>query len=270
MNELYDSIKCLCESQQRIQILNALEGTQMDLRSLKSELESPRTTLQRNLSVLEQQGWIEEIRSGYTTTTTGCLILKEVVAMDETIHSMAPFLEAVEASTEIDISQLHAPLVTVPESKQPNAPMKRLLDTLEGAERVRGVLPVVSSVLVELSRHADAGGKPEPEFVVSRDALTVLYEQYADERPDTGEISIPMHGAKYVYEDDLPYGLVISGTNLVLIAYDDIGRMQAIVESDSGETIEWGEQVYENYRNQSRQLSEADVPFLGCDVRTAD
>ena len=73
-----------------------------------------------------------------------------------------------------------------------------------------------------------------------------------------------------MYEGDLPYGLIISKTDIVLIAYDDIGRMQAVVESDSIETIEWGEQVYKKYRDQSRRLCEADLPSLVRDVGTAD
>jgi predicted transcriptional regulator len=74
MNELYDSIKCLCESSQRLQILNVLDNAQLDLRSLMTELDSPRTTLQRNLSVLEDREWVEETDAGYTVTTVGTLI----------------------------------------------------------------------------------------------------------------------------------------------------------------------------------------------------
>lgn len=273
MTELSDSIKCLCDSPQRPRILDALDSTQMDLRSLMSELASPRSTLQRNLSVLEQRGWIEATPAGYTATTAGRLLREEFITIVEnvnTITAVTPFLDAVDAPGEIDISQLHDPLVTVPKPNQPNAPMKRLLDTLDGAVRVHGVLPVISSVLVELSRHADAEDHPEYEFVVSRDALAVLHEQSAADRPATDEPFIPTHGESYVYEGDLPYGLVIAETALVLIAYDNIGRMQAIVESDSVETIEWGEQVYETYRHQSRQLCEEDVPTLVRDVGTAD
>lgn len=119
MKGICDTIECLSNSPQRVEILDALDGKHTDLRDLKTELDSPRTTLQRNLSVLEEHGWVEKTPSGYTTTTVGCLLLGEAMSMSEAtemIQRIAPFLDAVDAPSKIDIQQLNDPLVTTSES----------------------------------------------------------------------------------------------------------------------------------------------------------
>lgn len=268
-----DTIKCLSNSSQRLQILDVLDGTYADLRDLKTKLNSPRTTLQRNLSVLEKRGWVEKTRSGYTTTTAGCLIFEEFMTMSETaetIQHIAPFLEVMDAPAEIDIGRFDDPLVTVPERGRPDAPTKRLFDSYNGADYIKGLLPAVSFLLVELSRYADEDTTTEHEYIISQETFNVLQEQYDGERTEVSEMTRSVRTTIRIYEDDLPYGLFISGNRLALAAYDDVGRMQALVESTSEESIEWGEQVYENYRHQSKRPHAMDGPYLVRDSETAD
>lgn len=265
MKEFYDSIKCLCESPQRLQILDALDSTHMNLRELMTKLESPRTTLQRNLSILEQRRWIEDTHSGYTTTTAGSCILEKVVALDktiETINRIVPFLEAVDEPTTLDISQLKDVRMTVPDSTQPNAPTQRLLNAFDGADRVWGVLPVISQVLVELSHHADEKNSTQYQYIVSRDALDALQNQDTADRVDIYEPPQSIHVNIHIYDKALPYGLFRSEDRLVLVAYNELGRIHALVESDSEEAIGWGKQVYETYKQQSHRSYETDISDL--------
>ena len=249
-----DSIACLSDSPQRLQILDALDDACIDLRDLKAELDCPRTTLQRNLSVLEQYGWVEQRSSGYATTTAGCLVLAEFVAMNrtvETINAVKPFLDTVDTPTEIDIGRLDAPLITVPEPGRPNAPTKRLFEAFAEADRVQGFLPFVSSLLVELAG-TDRYVAVEQEYVVSRAGLDALYEQYADESAAVpGADRSASHIKIRSCDDDLPYGLFVSDDRLALAGYDEIGRIKALVESTGEESIEWGEDTYETYREGS-------------------
>ena len=259
MDESREIIECLCNSPQRIKILDALDDTRMDVREVMEALDSPRSTVQRNLSVLEEQGWIETAGSGYTTTAVGELLCAEFVGMGETaikIERMAPFLNTVDEPAEVAVDQLSDVLVTTPEPTRPHSPRKRLLAIFEEANCVRGFLPVVSSLSVEEARRADAGSEPAGEYVVSSDTFDALQQQYASDEVEGVEIDPPDHIDVRVYDGDLPYGLFVSDDALALAAYDGIGRMQAVVESTSETTIEWGEQVYEAYRGQSKQPCE--------------
>lgn len=231
----------------------------MDVRGLMRALDSPRSTVQRNLSVLEEQGWVETTGSGYTTTTVGGLLRAEFVKMGKTatkIERMAPFLNTVDAPAEVDVDQLSDVLVTTLEPNRPHLPRKRLLTIFEEADRVRGFLPVVSSLSVEESRRADADSKPNGEYVISSTAFDALHQQYASEDVERAEIDPPVHIDVRVYDGDLPYGLFVSDDTLSLAAYDEFGRIQVLVESTSETTIEWGERVYETYRCQSTQPHE--------------
>lgn len=57
----------------------------------------------------------------------------------------------------------------------------------------------------------------------------------------------------------LPCGLFVSNSWLGLVAYDDLGRIQALVESTDKRSIDWGDRLYESYRSQSTGLTQTDV-----------
>ena len=258
MNKLCEAINCLSDSPQRLQILDALDGAYADPRDLKAELDSPRSTLQRNLSVLDEWGWIEKTPSGYTTTTTGCLLREEVVGMNETaetIQRMAPFLDAVDECSEIDIQRLNDPLVMTPDPAQPDMPMRRLFEIFEDADSVRGFIPVVPYFVAELFTHTDRN-IDKHEYIVSDDTFDALDEEFPDEQISGSEKDQSARITIRLYEDTLPYGLFISTERLALTAYDENGRIQALVESTNEEAIEWGERMYEVYRGQSTQPDE--------------
>ena len=259
MYDFRETIECLCNSPQRLKILDALDSTRMDVREVMEALDSPRSTVQRNLSVLEERGWVETAGSGYTTTTVGELLRAAFVGMGETvtkIERMAPFLNTVDAPAEVAVDQLSDVLVTTPELTRPHSPRKRLLRIFEEVDCVRGFLPVVSSLSVEGARRADDGSEPNGEYVVSSAAFDALHDQYAGERAEEAEIDPPAHIDVRVYDGDLPYGLFVSDGALALAAYDEFGRIQVLVDSINETTIEWGEQVYEAYRRQSARPHE--------------
>jgi predicted transcriptional regulator len=273
MDDLRETIECLCNSPQRLKILDVLDGAWMDVREVMAALDSPRSTVQRNLSVLEEQGWVETAGSRYTTTTVGELLCAEFVEMNEIatkIERMAPFLNAVDAPAEVAVDQLSDVLVTTPEPTRPHSPRKRLSAIFEEADCVCGFLPVVSSLSVEEARRADAGSEPDSEYVVSSAAFDTLHDQYASEGVEGAEIDPPAHIDVRVYNGDLPYGLFVSDDALALAAYDEFGRIQVLVESTSGTTIEWGERVYEAYRRLSIRPHETDTPSVADDGELAE
>jgi predicted transcriptional regulator len=268
MDDSRETIECLCNSPQRLEILDALDGARMDVRGVMAALDSPRSTVQRNLSVLEERGWVERAGSGYTTTTVGELLRAEFVGMGETaikIERMAPFLNMVDAPAEVAVDQLSGVFVTTPEPTRPHSPRKRLLAIFEKVDCVRGFLPVVSSLSVEEARHADAGSEPNGEYVISSAAFDALHDQYAGEGVEGAEIDPSAHIDVRVYDGNLPYGLFVSDDALALAAYDEFGRIQVLVDSINEATIEWGERVYEAYRRQSTRPHETATPSVAGD-----
>lgn len=260
MDDLCESIECLCNAPQRSRILGLLDGTEMDVCGVMRALDSPRSTVQRNLTELKEQGWVEETRSRYTTTTVGGLLYEVVVTMNETastIERMAPFFEVVDVPPVIDIRRLSDVFVTTPEPGQPNLPTKRLFEAFEGADSVQGFMPVVSCFVVELFSKAERS-IVDHEYIVPPDVFDALDEQYPDDWVDESEKN-PIRLRIRLFEDDIPYGLFISDERLAIAVYDEVSRIQVLVESTTDEAVEWGEQMFETYKQQSTE-SETDMP----------
>ncbi|XVH31255.1 helix-turn-helix transcriptional regulator [Haloferacaceae archaeon DSL9] len=250
--ETWDCVECLSSSVQRIRVLAALTDVQADLRDLKDELAIPRTTLQRTLSLLEQHGWIKRSATGYTTTTRGSLLLNVFIEMLENIRrieTLSPFLAEVDQSAAIDINRFEEMIVTVPEPHRPHAPLLRLLDIVDTADHMRALSPVMANLLTtRCYRPGDLSG--DYEFIISKNAFDAGQKRVSDEI----KTELSTHITIRIYDGEFPYGLFVCKETVALAAYDDLSRMQALVEAETEPTIKWAKQVYETYRSQSKQF----------------
>lgn len=257
MDSIHGSIECLCNSHNRLRMLVVLDRDRMDVRDLVTRLDSSRSTVQRNLSVLEEHGYIESTIEGYTTTTIGTFLYQEFMELDESIkalHRMAPFFKAVDSPPDIDMRMLSDVVVTIPEPERPDAPIKHLSDAFNDDEFVHGCYPAISYLVASLLQRGDSD-VPEHEYVVPAAVIDVFTEA-APDRPMAGskpEQKIELRR----YDYDIPYGLFVSEARLVLTAYDEAGRIAALVESTTEGAVNWGEHRYETYRRQSTLVENA-------------
>jgi predicted transcriptional regulator len=114
MEGLLEILDCQSDSAQRLQALHSLTDGPKRFSELRSELESPRPTLKRNLSILEERDWVSEERAGYVVTTTGSLLLRELQLPGgrvERIHALEPFLAAIDDSRRRDATPARAQCV---------------------------------------------------------------------------------------------------------------------------------------------------------------
>lgn len=260
----WDCVECLGNSFQRVQVLASLNDTTADLRELKDELAIPRTSLQRNLSVLEQRGWIKRTAPGYTTTSRGRLLTNVFIEMLEKVHrieSLASFLDEVDLSTVIDINRWGEFIVTVPDPRQPHAPMIRLFDIFETTEHMRAFSPVVPGLLTK-RYHQPREVTGEHEFIFSKNSLEEQQNMDTDKLSEKIEIEQTTRFDILIYDGEFPYGLFVCEDTVALAAYNSLSRIQALVESKSETTISWGERMYETYRRKSEHLRETDRPHL--------
>lgn len=255
-NGTWECVECLSNSFQRVRVLAALTDASADLRELMDGLDIPRTSLQRNLSVLEQRGWIKRVSPGYTTTTRGSLLTNVFIEMLERIQrieTLTPFLDEVNLSAAVDIDQLDEFLVTVPRPRRPHAPIIRLLDIFETAEQMRAFSPVVAGLLAKrYYRPSEITG--DHEFILSKNAIDARRRPNTDEWRDEIAMEQEIHIEIRVADDEFPYGLFVCEDTVALAAYNNTGRMQALIESESDESIRWGEQIYAMAKRQSQPL----------------
>lgn len=257
-NGTWDCVECLSNSFYRVRVLAALNDTPATLRELMDELDIPRTSLQRSLSLLEQHGWIKRLPSRYTTTTRGSLITDIFIGMLDRVQrteTLAPFLDDVDLPMAIDIDRIDGCHVTVPTPHRPHVHISRLFNIFETAGQIRAFLPVVSGML---AKHYYRSSKTtgEHEFILSENAFDAYRRSETNEWKDMIAMAPSTRINLCVYDGDFPYGLFVCDDKLALAAYDGLGRMTALLESDSAVTIKWGEDVYEKYRQQSSPLRE--------------
>lgn len=260
MSDTGELIKFLSNSPQRHRILDNLAHAEMDVRSLMQELDSSRSTVQRNLRMLEDRGWIRDTSSGYVTTTIGEAIYREFMDIYDTIdtiHRMSSFLEVVDTLEEVEIRKLTDATVMTPKSNQPTFLMDSLFTIFSSDDYVRGLLPVVSSLSVKIMRE-DGFSIPSCSFIVSKSTLDKIYQQYSQSESGTA-VSVPECINFRVCSDELPYGLFVSNKHLALAGYNELGRIQALVKSTNETAIEWAEGMYKYYSSKSKQPQATDI-----------
>lgn len=161
MFHLREEVKRLCNSPQRVQILDALDDCEKDVRTLISELDSPRSTVQRNLSILEEQRWIERGSEGYSTINVGDLLCSELERLNEiarTTTRLRPFFENADITPNFDVQMFTNSDLVTPDPSNPNAPMERLLNRFCNCNKIFAVVPYVSRTIVK--RFVQSGESP--------------------------------------------------------------------------------------------------------------
>lgn len=161
---------------------------------------------------------------------------------------MEPFFKVVDSPPNIDLRMLSDAVVTTPEPERPDAPLKHLSDTFNNDEFVHACYPFISYFVASLLQCGDSNVS-EHEYVVPKTVIDVFTKAALD-GPVVGnesELNIELRQ----YNLDIPYGLFVSEARLVLTAYNDDGRIAALVESTTEEAISWGKHKYQTYRCQS-------------------
>ncbi|RJT07537.1 winged helix-turn-helix domain-containing protein [Halococcus sp. IIIV-5B] len=257
-----DTIRYLSNSPQRVDILNMLTEERMDVRDITKQLESPRSTVQRNVSILEEKDWLRSIGSEYTATTTGMFLCEEFVSMIrtvDTIDRIAPFLEAVDDPDEIDVEQLNDMDITTPQPGHPHLPTDKLFETLTECGQVQGLLPTVSSLSVRLFQNMEGDAPSKSEYILSPRGVNTLYRHLATEENENPVLEFPTNLKFWYYKSELPYGLFLTEDTVVFVAYDDLGKMQATLQSSYKQTYSWGRGIYEKYEKTSQRLEKSQV-----------
>lgn len=132
--------------------------------------------------------------------------------------------------------------------------MDQLLETLDTVAPLRGFLPIVPPSLASYYQQGNGIRSEGSELILTSETINSLCNRYSQEELGSiGEERVEL----FVYNGDFPYGLVIFEDRVALVAYDDVGRIQALVESTGHGAIKWGDVVYEKFRQQSSRLCDA-------------
>lgn len=258
MEEAIQEIEFLAGSKTRVRILDLLSRhDQLDKQELRDQIDASRTTVQRNLDTLVDQGWIQNTNRTYEIDTCGDLIAEKFLNLTETVQAerqLQPFLTHVDRSDiNIDIELLADAELLVAEPGNPWSMINRHVECLKGMDHCRGFLPFTGLHASEAGHERVVNHGAESELVVTPEIADIhfsnsAYKELTEEMVETGRSDY------FVYDGELPYALVlIDGLAQVVVADGDEPR--AMLETDSEEVIDWAQNKYESYKQQSQKVT---------------
>lgn len=252
-----DSIELLARSKHRIQILDLLsEHGELEKHVLRSGLDASRTTVGRNLTALEEQGWIRQTNGDCAITRQGELVTEEfqdLVATVELGDKLDSFMQWVpDGSLGLDLRLLADADIVLAKPGDPWSMINKHVQTIKQAKRARGILPFTGLHATEAANEQVVQNGARGELVVEPEIVDLFrsapeYTELWKEMMATGRLELS------VYDGTFPYALcVFDDTVQIVVAEGDEPR--ALLETTNDDVWEWAVNTYENYKRQSNEL----------------
>ena len=238
----------------RSEFLECLLEQPKDKRMVVDDIGMSRATVDRGLRELENVGLIEYTDGRFTLSTIGKATEQGLFNIIKTIRlgqRLHPFLRWVSYDNfDIDIHLLADAELLLPEPGDPWAMMNRHVQVLKEADNGRVVQPVASLYAMEAAYerivNAGATGSTVVESSVADTFQTnPNYTELVEGMIATGRFDL------YVYGGTIPYFIGVFD-EIVQIGADEEGEPRAILETDSAKVLQWAENKYEEYRQQSK------------------
>jgi predicted transcriptional regulator len=257
-SETFELVQFLIQSRNRTVILSFLsESVPRTRRECEEELGISRTTVQRNLDALIEQGWVREIPEGYILTACGEFVERvffDFATAIDRIEALEPFLSRVDPTEfDVDLTELRDARVTASSPENPYAPVNRHVDALETATEFQLMTAVVGREALNQVKTRAAQEGCVGELILSRDALEIVRgdpscKDTFDQARETESLSL------YSFDGELPYYLgLIDG--LVQIGVEDDERYpRALLESENEGVVRWARERYSTVKERSTPI----------------
>jgi len=250
MESALEEVEFLARSANRVEVLRCLADGRYTRNDLAAATGASQATLGRILADYRERAWIRRVDGRYEATATGALVadgvtdLLDVVETERALRGVVEYLPT--DAMDVDLRHLADATITVPSGTRPDAPVKRDLDLIRGAETVT----VFSHAFNEQSLAAVAervtAGEATFRGVFSSDAIDALagdatlrrrLERLLD--ADDAEVR--------VCEGDVPVAATVADGVVHLILRDRNSVLRASVDSDDEAVLEWAHDAFLGY-----------------------
>jgi len=236
-----ETVQFLVGSAVRVRLLSSLSEQRQDARTLVDRLDVPHSTVQRNLTKLEERGWIDvTVNRRYYATPVGEMVLDALDGLLGTVDAvdgLAAFVESVPFDRiDLELETLAAGECVVADSETPAAPLSEFVDLLADADGFTLATPHWNPAFSEvIDRQLGAGND-----------VTLVTEQ-SQKRLLTGSgvagISEHIGDAKLsvaFVEDDLALGVALTDDEVALVGYRE-GAPRVLVRSSDPDVRTWAQ-----------------------------
>ncbi len=237
----------LTASPNRYRLLGALSADAASADALGEQLDLPRSTLQRNLTALQEQGYVSHAvtENRYEITVAGELAFEAVEDALSTVTlaaSLGPFFERFPTELPVGTDALIECDITVSTTDTPFEPLYHVRRSVLDATDVRGFVPTINPLYLDTLRKC-----VDEELQVEVVAPPTAYESPTpdyDETLDALETAdnVVLHESNAVPE----YALGIVDETVFLGAFDERMRTHSVLAAPSQpDLLTWAEEKYD-------------------------
>lgn len=255
-------IRFLARAESRVRIVESLlESSPASSRELRDHLDASRTTVSRAVRSLEEQGWVTRGDGAYRLTPVGQVIAREFLALLETVRTAEERSEFLQwFPTDVpapDLVGIEDAEITVPTDGDPYTPARTQAEILRSADQLRMLLPSIDIEATKLLTDQVVNHGLEIETVIAP-TLEATVES-ADFAPLFRRKMQTDRSTVLVSDRDLPLYVGLAGDGRVQIGVeDDDGFPRALLETSDPSIREWGEAIYEEYRQEAREKPQSE------------
>jgi predicted transcriptional regulator len=258
MESALEEIEFLALSSNRVTALRLLAERPRTRRELVESTDASQPTLGRILADFEERAWIERDGSTYRATVTGRLVsqgfddLVEILAADAELRPIVRWLP--DEAITFDLTHLTDATIVTPSRVRPNAPVKRALDIVGDASRVRIVSYAFNEQSLEVIAERTAAGDQTFEGVFSTSAIGALADE-SQLRARLRELLTADGASIRITDEPVPVAMTLADGVVQLFLRDDSGVLRAAVDVDEPAVSRWATDLFERYWDAAEPLS---------------
>lgn len=247
-----DAVEFLARSQNRVEVLRSLAAERRTRRDLAEATGASQATLGRILDDFGDRSWVRRDGDAYVATATGKLVadgLADLLSILETeakLRDVIAYLPTAELG--FDLRHLADATVTVPTRTHPSAPLQRVVETMDAADRLRVFSHTLNEQSLSTVQNRTAAGEQTVEAVLSEGAISALA---AEDRlwRRLRALAGADGAAIRVREDEVPLAATVADETVSLLVRDDGGVLRASLHTDAAAVRAWAVETFDGYWN---------------------
>lgn len=254
-----EPVEYLARSPSRLTVLHALDEEPRDREELMALTDVSRVTLSRFLGNFEERGWIERTDGEYRTTAAGSFVVAEMtrlLANLESLESLDGVIEWLPVDRfDFDLGRLRDAEVTTASWRDHTAQMRRVVDAIRGADRIRATASGTSRDVVDALWEATVRGNTSLAAVFDGTAVSVIRD---DPELLAAVREMAEHGARFARYEGPEAPLVMSMTcddTVLLCGHDMDGPPPGTLETTDERVRAWAATYFETVRSGASGLN---------------
>lgn len=241
-------IEFLARSSNRIEVLATLTEGAQTRAELAEAVDVSQPTLGRILRDLGERHWIAADGDAYRATATGRLVAEGITDLRERLETETRLREVVEwlptEALDVDLRHFAGATITTPTGTRPNAPIRRMLDLLEGTDTALILSHAFNEQKLRLVRDRTVEGTLRTKGVFAGEAIDAIAAT-PDLRALLREI-VATEGAEIrVADREIPLAMEVTDDRTHLLLRDDDGVVRASLDTADATVRDWARAVHE-------------------------